>query len=103
MMLILVVAGLKQWLSLPHIEVSIDDEALLQPWNTGVESPSGQSSTTDSYHQALPSEAREECDQKWGMSSKSIRVMMHLSLLFALDSFAGAVLTDDYRICKWQY
>ena len=29
MIVILVVAGLKQWLSLPHIEVAINDEALL--------------------------------------------------------------------------
>ncbi|DBA97003.1 TPA: hypothetical protein ACH3X1_015286 [Trebouxia sp. C0004] len=93
MIVILVVAGFKQWLSLPHIAVAISDEALLQPLNTGAESPSEQSSTSGSYHQTLPSEAREECHQKWGMSSKFNRVMIHLSLLFALDSFAGGLLT----------
>ena len=88
MIVILVVAGLKQWLSLPHTEVLISDGTLLQSLNPGAESPSEQPSGSGSYHQTLPSEAREECNQKWGMSSKSICVMMHLSLLFALDSFA---------------
>lgn len=89
MIVILVVAGLKQWLSLPHIEVLISNEALLQSLDPGAELPSEQSSSSGRYHQPLPSEAREECNQKWDMSSKSIRVMMHLSLLFALDFFAG--------------
>ena len=103
MIVILVVAGFKQWLSLPHIEVAISDEALLQPLITGAESPSEQSSTSGSYHPTLPSEAREDCNQKWGMSSKSIRVMMHLSLLFALDSFAGGLLTGEHCVSKLQH
>lgn len=103
MIVILVVAGLKQWLSLPHIEVHISDEALLQPLNPGAESPSEQSSSSGSYHQTLPSEAKEECNQKWGMSSKTICVMMHLSMLFALDSFAGGLLTGEHCLCKWQH
>jgi len=100
MIVILVVAGFKQWLSLPHIEVAISDEALLQPLNTGAESPSEQSTTSGSYHQTLPSEAREEYNQKWGMSSKSNRVMIHLSLLFALDSFAGGLLTGEHVLAN---
>jgi len=66
-MIVLLVAGFKQWLSLPHIEVAISDKALLQPLNTGAESPSEQSSTSGNYHQTLPTEVREECNQKWGM------------------------------------
>ena len=102
-MIVLLVAGFKQWLSLPHIEVHISDEALLQPLNPGAESPSEQSSSSGSYHQTLPSEAKEECNQKWGMSSKTICVMMHLSMLFALDSFAGGLLTGEHCLCKWQH
>ena len=100
MIVILVDAGLKQWLSLPHTEVLISNESLLQSLNPGAESPSEQPSGSGSYHQTLPSEAREEC--KWGVSSKSIRVMMHLSLLFALDSFARGLLTSELCLSKWQ-
>ena len=96
MIVIFPVAGFEQWLSLPHVEVAISNEALLQPLNTGAD----QSSTSGSYQQTLPSEAREECNQKWGMSSKSILVMMHLSLLFALDSFAGGLLTGEHCVGK---
>jgi len=103
MIVILVVAGLKQWLSSPQIKVPISDEALLQPLNPGAESPSEQSSSSGSYHQTLPTEATEVCNQKWGMSYKSIRVMMHLCLLFALDSFAGGLLTGKHCLCKWQH
>ena len=100
---ILVVAGLKQWLSLPHIEVLISNEALLQSLDPGAESPSEQSSSSGSYHQTLPSEAREECNQKWDMSFKSMCVMMHLSLLVALDSFTGGVLTGEHCLFKRQH
>ncbi len=103
MIAILIIAGLRQWLCLPKNEVPISDEALLQPLNIGSESPSEQSCTTGSYHQTLPSTAREEFHQKWGVSSKSVRLMMHLSLLFALDSFAGGLLTGEHFLCKRQH
>jgi len=102
MIAMLVIAGLRQWLCLPKHEVPISDEALLQPLNIESESPSEQSCTTGSYHQTLPSTAREEFHQKWGVSSKSVRLMMHLSLLFALDSFAGGLLTGEHCLCKRQ-
>jgi len=103
MIAILVIAGLRQWLCLPSHEVPISDEALLQPLNIESESPSEQSCTTGSYHQTLPSTAREEFHQKWGVSFKSVRLMMHLSLLFALDSFAGGLLIGKHCLCKRQH
>ncbi len=103
MIAILVFAGLRQWLCLPKNKVPISDEALLQPLNIGSESPSEQSCTTGSYHQTLPSTAREEFHQKWGVSSKSVLLMMHLSLLFALASFAGGLLTGEHCLWKRQH
>ncbi len=90
---ILVTGLFRRRLSLHISERPVIEEPLLQPLNTVAESTAEQPSNPSTCEPSLPSEDSEECNQMLGISPQSVHTMMHLSSLFAIDSFAGSLVT----------